>query len=263
MKKIISLFVTLICSSTFAQVVSSVDFHILNEGMEEEYIKLEKIWREFHSQNIEDGKMIRWTMLKVNESNGGPKDTPSFVTVNTYNSIESFNSIWDNITPEKFTKLVRKRLKGKMSSRQIKEILNAKIKKGHRSYMISPLEGTAPAAKLKVGDNILLDAMSQTNDEYESYEKSFAKSVMQYNVDNGTLNLWGFTKIFNRNESAMKEPTHFTWRVPVNNKEFEWDNETLHDKFGNKFVYDKMWQLTSESRKVIGNANLEIVDIIE
>jgi hypothetical protein len=24
-----------------------------------------------------------------------------------------------------------------------------------------------------------------------------------------------------------------------------------------------MWQLTSESRKVIGNANLEIVDIIE
>ena len=129
--------------------------------------------------------------------------------------------------------------------------------------MISPLEGTAPAAKLKVGNNILLDAMSQTNDEYESYEKSFAKSVMQYNVDNGTLNLWGFTKIFNRNESAMKEPTHFTWRVPVNNKEFEWDNETLHDKFGNKFVYDKMWQLTSESRKVIGNANLEIVDIIE
>jgi len=263
MKKIISLFVTLICSSTFAQVVSSVDFHVLNEGMEEEYIKLEKIWREFHSQNIEDGKMIRWTMLKVNESNGGPNDTASYVTVNTYNSLESFNSIWDNITPEKFTKLVRKRLKGKMSNRQIKEILNAKIKKGHRSYMISPLDGTAPAAKLKVGDNIFLDAMSQTNDEYENFEKSFAKSVMQYNVDNGTLNLWGFTKIFNRNESAMKEPTHFTWRVPVKNKQFEWNNERLHDKFGNKFVFDKMWQLTSESRKVIGNAKLEIVDIIQ
>ena len=186
--------------------------------MEEEYIKLEKIWRKFHSQNIEEGKMIRWCpMLKVVESNGGPNDTANYITVNTYNSIESYNSIWDNITLEKFTKLIRKRLRGKMSNKEIKKVLNAKIKKGHRSYMITPVDGTSPA-NLKIGDYILLDAMSQNSEDYEDYEKLFAKPIMQYNVDKGSLNLWGFTKIFDRNETAMKEPTHFTWRVPSDSK---------------------------------------------
>ena len=47
MKKIISLFLLFISTSSFAQVVSSVDFHVINDGMEEEYINsrlvLEKI----------------------------------------------------------------------------------------------------------------------------------------------------------------------------------------------------------------------------
>ena len=263
MKKIIFLFLLFISTSSFAQVVSSVDFHVINDGMEEEYIKLEKIWREFHSQNIEEGKMIRWSMLKVIESNGGPNDTANYITVNTYNSIESYNSIWDNITLEKFTKLVRKRLRGKMSNKEIKKVLNAKIKKGHRSYMITPVDGTTPPANLKIGDYILLDAMSQNSEDYEDYEKLFAKPIMQYNVDKGSLNLWGFTKIFDRNETAMKEPTHFTWRVPSDSKEFDWGSAAIHEKFGNKFVYDKMWELAVASRKVVGSAKLEIVDIIQ
>ena len=263
MKKFITLFFLFISASTFSQVVSSVDFHVINDGMEEDYLKLEKIWREFHSQNIEDGKMIRWSMLKVVESNGGPSDTANYITVNTYNSLESFNSIWDNITLEKFTKVVRKRLRGKMSNKEINRVLNAKIKKGHRSYMITPVDGTSPPANLKIGDYILLDAMSQNNKDYENYEKLFAKPIMQHNVDNGSLNLWGFTKIFDRNETAMKEPTHFTWRVPSKTKDFDWDSAVLHDKFGNKFVYDKMWELAIDSRKVVGSSKLEIVDIIQ
>ena len=129
--------------------------------------------------------------------------------------------------------------------------------------MITPVDGTSPPANLKIGDYILLDAMSQNNKDYEDYEKLFAKPIMQHNVDNGSLNLWGFTKIFDRNETAMKEPTHFTWRVPSKTKDFDWDSAVLHDKFGNKFVYDKMWELAIDSRKVVGSSKLEIVDIIQ
>ena len=55
----------------------------------------EKIWSEFHKNNMEQGKMIRWVMLKVESSEGGPSDVANYVTVNTYGSIEDYNSIWD------------------------------------------------------------------------------------------------------------------------------------------------------------------------
>ena len=65
MKKIIFVFTLLVSCLSFSQVISSVDFHVLNSGMENDYLKLEQIWNEFHKKNMEDGKMIRWTMLKV------------------------------------------------------------------------------------------------------------------------------------------------------------------------------------------------------
>ena len=105
--------------------------------------------------------------------------------------------------------------------------------------------------------------MSQQNEEYEKYENFFANEVMQYNVDNGNLKLWGFTKVNSSNDSALKDVTHFTWRVPVKGGSFEWNSDSLIKKFGNKFVYDKMWKLTGESRTVPGNVRLEIIDILQ
>ena len=57
--------------------------------------------------------------------------------------------------------------------------------------------------------------------------------------------------------------THFTWRVPVKGGSFQWNSDSLIKKFGNKFVYDKMWKLTGESRTVPGNVRLEIIDILQ
>ena len=167
MKKIILALFLLITYTSFSQVISSVDFHVINIGMEEDYLKLEEIWKEFHKKNMEDGKMIRWTMLKVNKVNGGPDDSANFVTVNTFRSLEDYNSIWENVTPQSFNKLVKKRLRGKMSSKNINKILSSNIKKGHRSYMIKPLSVTSPAPKLQKGDIILLDAMTQKSDDYK------------------------------------------------------------------------------------------------
>ena len=262
MKKILITLI-LIPYISFSQVVSSVDFHVVNDGMESDYLKLEQIWREFHKKNIEDGTMIRWTLLKVKENKGSLANGATYVTVNTFPSEEDSKSIWEGMTGEKFTRLVRKRLKGKMTSREMNKTLKSKSQKGIHSYYIQPLGGTSTSASLEIGDTIFLDAMSQQNDEYENYENSFAKEVMQYNVDNGDLKLWGFTKVNGSNDSALKEVTHFTWRVPVKDGSFEWNSDDLIKKFGNKFVYDKMWNLTAESRTVPGNVKLEIIDILQ
>ena len=262
MKKILITLI-LIPYISFSQVVSSVDFHVVNDGMESDYLKLEQIWREFHEKNIEDGTMIRWTLFKVNENKGGLANGASYVTVNTFPSEEVAKSIWEGMTREKFRKLVRKRLKGKMTSKEINKTLELKTQKVVHSYYIEPLGGTTTTASLEIGDKIFLDAMSQQNEEYEKYENFFAKEVMQYNVDNGNLKLWGFTKVKSTNDSALKDVTHFTWRVPVKGGSFEWNSDSLIKKFGNKFVYDKMWKLTGESRTVPGNVRLEIIDILQ
>ena len=262
MKKIL-ITIILIPYISFSQVVSSVDFHVVNDGMESDYLKLEQIWREFHGKSIEDGKMIRWTLLKVNENKGGLANGATYVTVNTFPSEEVAKSIWEGMTGEKFRKLVKKRLKGKMTSKEMNKTLELKTQKGVHSYFIKPLGGTTTTASLEIGDIIFLDAMSQQNEEYEKYENFFAKEVMQYNVDNGNLKLWGFTKVNSSNDSALKDITHFTWRVPVKGGSFEWNSDSLIKKFGNKFVYDKMWELTSQSRTVPGNVKLEIIDILQ
>ena len=264
MKKLFICILTLTFSNfLLAQVVSSVDFHVINDGMESDYLKLEQIWREFHEKNIEDGKMTRWALLKINENKGDLANGATYVTVNTFPSEEAAKSIWEDMTVEKFRKLVKKRLKGKMTSKEVSKTLELKAKKGAHRYYIEPLGGTTTTASLEIGDKISLDAMIQQNEEYEKYENLFAKEVMQYNVDNGNLKLWGFTKVNGSNDSALKDVTHFTWRVHVKGGSFEWNSDSLIKKFGNKFVYDKMWQLTGESRTVPGNITLEIIDILQ
>lgn len=263
MKLIFKILTLLIPLFSFSQITSTVDFHVINKGMDNDYLTLEKIWSEFHKKNIEEGKMIRWTLLKINESKGELSKGATYVTVNTFPSSEDSKSIWEDMTSDKFLKLVKKRLKGDMSSREINKILNSKIKSSVHSFSITPLSGTKPSASLKVGDYIFLDAMKQQNDEYENYEISFAKEVMQYNVENGNLKLWGFTKITERSDNASDMPTHFTWRVPEEEGSFDWNSEKLIEKFGNKFVYEKMWKLTSESRTVPGTVKLEILKILD
>ena len=92
----------------FVAYLFSVDFHVVNDGMEGDYLKLEQIWREFHEKNIEDGTMIRWTLLKVNENKGGLANGATYVTVNTFPSEEAAKSIWQGITAKKFRKLVKR-----------------------------------------------------------------------------------------------------------------------------------------------------------
>ena len=181
MKKIL-ITIILIPYISFSQVVSSVDFHVVNDGMESDYLKLEQIWREFHEKNIEDGTMIRWTLLKVNENKGGLANGATYVTVNTFPSEEVAKSIWEGMTREKFRKLVRKRLKGKMTSKEMNKTLELKTQKGVHSYFIKPLGGTTTTASLEIGDIIFLDAMSQQNEEYDNYKK---KVIERNNVKYG------------------------------------------------------------------------------
>ena len=67
--------------------------------------------------------------------------------------------------------------------------------------------------------------MGQKVDDYEKYETNWAKPIFQNNVDEGNLRWWGFTKVINRNNQALEEISHFTWRVPVKGKKIDWSSE--------------------------------------
>lgn len=63
MKKIILLL--LLSPSLIMAQFAAIDFFEINDGMEDQYLELEKVWVEFHKQNIEDGKMYGWYLFKI------------------------------------------------------------------------------------------------------------------------------------------------------------------------------------------------------
>jgi hypothetical protein len=238
MKKII---VLLLLSPIFITAqVASVDFFVINDGMEEEYLEMEKVWVEFHKQMIAEGKMYGWSLFKVVSTSIEEGDSPDYMTLNRFESIEAMEAMWSDMNYEKFLKIVKKRVKGKLSTRKIKKIVEAKVKKSHHSYVIEMTDQTVPSVEMEVGEFIQVDAMIQQVDDYEGYETNIAK-------------------VSNRNDQALKEITHFTWQIPIEGKEMDWWSEKSSSIFGGEFAYGKLANLVGESRKVLGSGKLQLI----
>jgi hypothetical protein len=257
MKKIIIL---LLLSPIFITAqVASVDFFVINDGMEEEYLEMEKVWVEFHKQMIAEGKMYGWSLFKVVSTSSEEGDSPDYMTLNRFESIEAMEAMWSDMNYEKFLKIVKKKVKGKLSTRKIKKIVEAKVKKSHHSYVIEMTDQTVPSIEMEVGEILQVDAMIQQVDDYEGYETNIAKPILQRNVNDGNLKWWGLTKVSNRNDQALKEITHFTWQIPVEGKEMDWWSEKSSSIFGGEFAYGKLANLVGESRKVLGSGKLQLI----
>jgi hypothetical protein len=257
MKKIILLL--LLSPSLIMAQFAAIDFFEINDGMEDQYLELEKVWVEFHKQNIEDGKMYGWSLFKVESSNSENGEGPDYMTLNRFETKEDMDSIWNGVTMESFLKVVGKRLKGKMSSRQIKKILEAKVKKSHHHYVIELKDQTMPPVEMEIGEILNVDAMVQNVDDYEKYESNWAKPIFQNNVDDGNVKWWGFTKVIDRNDQAIEQITHFTWRIPVMGKNLDWKSEKNQSMFGGEFTFGKIVGLVQESRNVFGNGKLKLI----
>ena len=58
------------------------------EGMEKEYLSIEKQWKEIHEKLMSDGKKISWSLWKPKDKNLGY----DYVTVQTYDSLDSMDA---------------------------------------------------------------------------------------------------------------------------------------------------------------------------
>ena len=239
--------------------VASIDFFFIKDGMEKEYLELEKVWVEFHKQMIEEGKMFGWSLYKIESTNNVDGDAPDYMTLNRFESKEAMESMWEGMNYDVFLKIVKKKLKGKMSTKKIKQIVEAKVKESHHSYLIELNDQTLPSVEMNVGEILNVDAMVQRNEDYESLESNFAKPIVQDNVKQGNLKWWGFTKVIDRNDQAIKEISHFTWQIRVPGKRIKWMSETSKNMFGGEFTFGKLSEMMGASRDVMGSAKLKLI----
>ena len=262
MKKILVVISFLSMSGLFSQ-VAAIDIFFLKDGMEDEYLELEQVWSEFHKQMIADGKMYGWSLFKFESISNSDGDVPHYMTLNRYESLEAMKSAYEGITPEIFNKILKKRLKGKFTSRQIKNILETDPKKMHHSYTIELTGQTMPSVEMEIGELINVDAMVQNVVDYEKFEINWAMPIFQDNVENGNLKWWGFTKVVNRNDEALDEITHFTWRIPVDGKDMNWNSKKYKDMFGGEFTFNKLVGMVQDSRTILGNAQLKLINAVK
>ena len=87
MKNLLLTFILLFSFSINAQyaVMSAVD---LNDGAEEDYLKLEKFWSGIHQEAINQGLQEGWAVWKRTPQEGDEPGNNEYLIFNLYNSME-------------------------------------------------------------------------------------------------------------------------------------------------------------------------------
>ena len=258
MKNILKLlFITIFSFSLNAQ-IASMDIYVIHDGMEDSYLKLEKIWKEFHQETVDKGQKLGWAVWKIDSyDNQDMKNT--YAVFNLFASEDQMkNFSWDE---KAFMSIVKRRLKGKMSSSYINKITRMNVKKENynirmKAVDLTPLVGGA----LKVGDKAFWNGMVQLKDDYEQWETEFWKPIAMKNVMEGRQMQWVFTKVLSKNEAVEKanpDMTHITWNFLSKAQADARNNNQTSEPWD--FKTQKLFGLLGESVKMQPAANATLV----
>ena len=254
MKKIfyLLLIIPLSISAQFAV----ADYIVLNEGMDNQYNDLEKVWKVYHQQSIDAGEKTGWAVWKTTPNNSTNENVAHYVVLNQFSSKEQMEKWTKNFDYNKAVLIMKSELKGKMSSRTINRILSKgpSIKKEVRVYSMKLMDATPlTGGDLKIGDKMTYAPMIQKSDDYEKVESFIAKPYFLNQVMNGKHRWWGFTKIVDRNENAYKNITHIAWNIGIPNAEH--DDYMVENEFIQQVLTDKM----NSSREMLNAQELTLV----
>ena len=207
MKKIIYTIIVALCSFNLSAQFAffTMDFFVLNEGTESDYIKLEQVWKEYQMDAVEKGDKLGWMVFKVHKRNGEPIENTSYVVINDFKSKEQFEKQGKNWSWDNFNSIVRSRLKGKMSSSTIRRVLAKNVKK--ETYSMQGLvRGGTPwvGGDIKKGDILSWGAAKALNDDYIMFEKEVWKPIAMRSVMSGDQYAWYITEITQKNELVQK-----------------------------------------------------------
>ena len=261
MKKIVLIITCFIFSISNSQYATS-SFVTLNEGMEDAYLEIEKLWSEYHKEAVKKGHKNSWSIWRVDPTGYEDKidksRIPHFMILETYESNKQLDdefARYDKKGMMEIKSFIKKKMKGKISSSKVEKILSRNVEKERRGYIHQGLAATPfTGGSLKPGDEMQLTPMQQLQDDYEKYETEFYQKVFSDNVMKGNHRYWGFSKIIGRSDNALKISTHAAWNLGFEGKDFE---------FPQDFVSKKIMEITDDARKMYNATRLELVLHVE
>ena len=254
MKKIF--YLLLIIPFSISAQFAVADFIVLNDGMDNEYNDLEKVWKVYHQKSIDSGEKRGWAVWKTTPNESSNENTAHYVVVNQFSSKGQMEEWTKNFDYNKAVSIMKSGLKGKISSRTVNSILSKgpSIKKQVRVYSMELLDATPlTGGDIKIGDKMTYAPMIQKSDDYEQAESFIAKPYFLNQVMNGKHRWWGFTEIIDRNENAYENITHIAWNMGIPNAKH--DDYMVENEFIQKVLTDKM----NSSREMLNAQELTLV----
>ena len=218
MKNLLFTFILFFSFSLNAQyaVMSAVD---LNEGAEEDYLKLEKFWSGIHQEAINQGLQSGWAVWKRTPKEGDEPGNNEYLIFDLYNSMEQLEKGYNG------AELAQKVYKGKMSKRSIQRMIDGtgSESRERRNYILKVVDATILAGgSARPGDKATLNLMAKKTDDFEKYESEIWKPIAEKNILNGRLRQWVLVEVTDRTENAYEGCTHFAWNLS-GNQEFEFE----------------------------------------
>jgi|TARA_B110000967_G_C18722062_1_gene478178 hypothetical protein len=234
MKKI--LLILLVFPITLSAQYALADFVVINEGMDADYHKLEKVWGAWHQNSIDKGEKTGWAVWKRTPNDNDDENAAHYVVFNQFSSkekMEDYINGGDDFSINSAISTMKSKLKG-MSTSSIRKIVQSeqKIKRQVRSYTLQIVDATPlVGGDIKIGDKMSFATMSQKEDDYEEYESNVWKPYFLDEVMRNNHRWWALTKIVDRNENAYKKPSHLVWNIGVENpKEFLIKDDFISNK---------------------------------
>ena len=237
----------------------------LNKGMEDDYIKFEKMWSNVHEKIQKNGEKAGWYLFKVIPTKDGTQWPPNsskpwcdYVILNFYSDNSQLDGDWGMGNNQKaIESFIKKANYNKIKSSEVSRLMKmgGKLKKNVTSYTLKGIDATVDVGTFDIGDRATYLGIEQLNDDYEDYETKWFKEGHNRDILNGRRLAWYFNKIVDRSDNAYKPISHVIFeRFNPNPPETNNDNQEA------TFVQKMMWKHGGESRKIHGGLILELVN---
>ena len=226
-------------------VMAAVD---LNDGAEDDYIKLEKFWSEIHKEALAQNLHTGWSVWKRTPKEGDQESAPEYFIFETYSSLEQLQNGYNAL------EIAQNVYKRKMSKRNIQRMVQSDASNSSRErrfYVLEAVDATIQSGgSIKPGDRATINLMTKKTDDFENYESEVWKPVAEKNILKGNLRHWVLAKVINRSDNAYSGWSHLAWNLSPSQDNFY---------VPSGFKWDKLWEGIQSSRDMADATELTCV----
>jgi len=216
MKNLLILFTVLLTFNLNAQytILSAVQ---LNDGAEDQYLKLEEFFGPVHKLAVERGIEDLQAVFKVT-SESEDENAPHYIILTNFSSKEQLDAYNESWQKGSWLALAKEAHKGKLSSRYVTRMMNSvgSESKDRRNYHLQGVAATIwSGGDLKPGETMFIGPTQAQNDDFEKYETEFWMPYVENAIISGKHRYWGLSKVYEKSETAYDGISHFFFNVMV------------------------------------------------